>query len=36
MMAGAIGVAVMHPLTADIDDDILRAYLLKHARRLIT
>ncbi len=36
MMAGAIGVAVMHPLTADIDDDMLRAYLLKHARRLIT
>ena len=35
MMAGAIGVAVTHPLTADIDDDILRAYLLKHARRLI-
>lgn len=36
MLAGAIGVAVMHPLTADVDDDTLRAYLLKHARRLIT
>lgn len=36
MLAGAIGVAVMHPLTADIDDETLRDYLLKHARRLIT
>ena len=35
MLAGAIGVAVMHPLTADLDDDTLRAYLLKHARQLI-
>jgi AcrR family transcriptional regulator len=36
MMAGAIGVAVMHPQTADIDDDALRAYLLRHARRLMS
>jgi len=36
MLAGAIGVAVMHPLTVDVDDDALRTYLLKHAKRLIT
>ena len=35
MLSGAIGVTVMHPLTADVDDETLRAYLLKHARRLI-
>jgi AcrR family transcriptional regulator len=35
MLSGAIGVAVMHPLTADFDDDTLRTYLLRHARRFI-
>jgi AcrR family transcriptional regulator len=35
MLSGAIGVAVMHPLTADFDDDTLRTYLLLHARRFI-
>jgi len=36
MLSGAIGVAVMHPLAADIDDDTLRTYLLRHTRRFIT
>ncbi len=36
MLSGAIGVAVMHPLAADIDDDTLRTYLLRQTRRFIT
>jgi AcrR family transcriptional regulator len=35
MIAGAIGVTVTHPLVADLDDDTLRAQLLKWTRRLI-
>ncbi|MBJ7336068.1 TetR family transcriptional regulator [Mycolicibacterium sp.] len=36
MLSGAIGVAVMHPLAADVDDDTLRTYLLRQTRRFIT
>jgi AcrR family transcriptional regulator len=35
MLSGAIGVAVMHPLVADVDDDTLRSQLLHLTRRLI-
>ncbi|PXW26691.1 UNVERIFIED_CONTAM: TetR family transcriptional regulator [Williamsia faeni] len=35
MLRGAIGSAVMHPLVADLDDDILRRELLDLARHLI-
>jgi hypothetical protein len=35
MSCGAIGVAVIHPLVADLDDNTLCTYLLRHARRLI-
>ena len=35
MLSGAIAVGVMHPLVADIDDDTLRAQLLRITHRLI-
>jgi hypothetical protein len=35
MLTAAIGGAVMHPLAADLDDDTLRAQLLKLARRFL-
>jgi hypothetical protein len=35
MLSGAISVAVMHPLVADIDDAALRGQLLHYLRRLI-
>lgn len=34
MLSGAIAVGVMHPLVADIDDDTLRAQLLRITQRL--
>lgn len=34
MLSGAIAVGVLHPLVADIDDDTLRAQLLRITRRL--
>jgi len=34
MLSGAIAVGVMHPLVADIDDDMLRAQLLRITHRL--
>lgn len=34
MLSGAIAVGVMHPLVADVDDDTLRAQLLRITRRL--
>ena len=34
MLSGAIAVGVVHPLVADIDDDMLRAQLLRITRRL--
>jgi AcrR family transcriptional regulator len=34
MLSGAIAVGVVHPLVADIDDDTLRAQLLRITRRL--
>jgi AcrR family transcriptional regulator len=34
MLSGAIAVGVLHPLVADIDDDSLRAQLLRITRRL--
>lgn len=36
MLSGVISVAVMHPLVADIDDDILRAELIQTMRRIIS
>jgi AcrR family transcriptional regulator len=35
MLSGAISSAVMHPLVADVDDDILRARLTELSRRLL-
>ena len=35
MLSGAISVAVMHPLVADIDDATLRRQLLHYLRRLV-
>ena len=35
MLIAAIGGAVMHPLVADLDDDVLRAHLLRLARRFL-
>src|SRR5262245_15288450 len=35
MLTAAIGGAVMHPLVADLDDDALRAQLLRLARRFL-
>jgi AcrR family transcriptional regulator len=35
MLSGAIAVGVLHPLVADIDDDTLRAQLLRITHRLI-
>jgi AcrR family transcriptional regulator len=35
MLTAAIGGAVMHPLIADLDDDMLRAHLLHLARRFL-
>jgi AcrR family transcriptional regulator len=35
MLTGAIGGAVLHPLVRDIDDEMLRAHLLRPARSLI-
>jgi AcrR family transcriptional regulator len=35
MLSGAIGTAVVHPLVANVDDDSLRAQLLKLTRRLL-
>jgi len=35
MLAGAIAVGVMHPLVGDIDDDTLRAQLLRLTKRFI-
>ncbi|KLO30436.1 TetR family transcriptional regulator [Mycolicibacter heraklionensis] len=35
MLSGAIAVGVMHPLVGDIDDDTLRAQLLRLTRRFI-
>ena len=34
MLSGAIAVGVVHPLVADIDDDTLRAQLLRITHRL--
>ena len=34
MLSGAIGSAVMHPLVADVDDETLKAELLRVARQL--
>lgn len=35
MLTAAVGGAVMHPLTADLDDDTLRSQLLHLARRFL-
>jgi AcrR family transcriptional regulator len=35
MLSGAIAVGVMHPLVADIDDEMLRAQLLRLTRRFM-
>jgi AcrR family transcriptional regulator len=35
MLTAAIGGAVMHPIVADLDDDALRAQLLRLARRFL-
>jgi AcrR family transcriptional regulator len=35
MLSGAIGVAVRHPLVADIDDDSLRKELLRTMQRIV-
>lgn len=35
MLSGAISTRVMHPLVADIDDDTLRADLLRATRRIL-
>jgi AcrR family transcriptional regulator len=35
MLSGAIGVAVVHPLVADVDDESLRSHLLLLTRRLL-
>ncbi|SON60829.1 HTH-type transcriptional regulator AcrR [Mycobacterium simulans] len=35
VLSGAIAVGVMHPLVADVDDDTLRAHLLRITNRLI-
>jgi AcrR family transcriptional regulator len=35
MLTAAIGGAVMHPLLADLDDELLRAQLLRLARRFL-
>ncbi|SOJ57165.1 HTH-type transcriptional regulator AcrR [Mycobacterium simulans] len=35
VLSGAIAVGVMHPLVADVDDDTLRAHLLRITHRLI-
>lgn len=35
MLSGAIAVGVVHPLVADVDDDTLRAQLLRITHRLI-
>jgi AcrR family transcriptional regulator len=35
MLSGAISAGVMHPLVADIDDDTLRADLLRTTRRIL-
>lgn len=35
MLTAAIGGAVMHPLVVDLDDDTLRSYLLRLARRFL-
>ena len=35
MLTAAIGGAVMHPLVADVDDDVLRSQLLHLARRFL-
>jgi hypothetical protein len=36
MLSTAIAGAVIHPLAEDLDDDSLRSYLVRHARRLLT
>jgi AcrR family transcriptional regulator len=35
MLSGAIAVGVMHPLVAEVDDDVLRAQLLRLTRRFM-
>jgi AcrR family transcriptional regulator len=35
MLSGAIAVGVMHPLVADVDDDVLRSQLLRLTRRFM-
>lgn len=35
MLSGAIAVGVMHPLVADVDDDILRSQLVRLTRRFM-
>jgi len=35
VLSGAIAVGVVHPLVADVDDDTLRAQLLRITHRLI-
>ena len=35
MLSGAIGIAVVHPLVADVDDESLRSQLLLLTRRLL-
>jgi AcrR family transcriptional regulator len=36
MLASAIGAAVTHPLVAELDDDVLRAQMLRFARRMLS
>jgi AcrR family transcriptional regulator len=36
MLASAVAGAVIHPLALDLDDETLRAQLLKHARKLLS
>jgi hypothetical protein len=35
MLASAIGAAVTHPLLSGLDDNVLRAQMMKFAQRLI-
>jgi AcrR family transcriptional regulator len=35
MLSSAISVAVMHPLVADVDDETLRAHLIRMTRRML-
>jgi len=35
VMSGALSAAVMHPLVNDVDDDTLRAQILKVTRRIL-